>query len=79
MKNIIFPRIFLFLCAFILAVLPACCAGAETAPAFAHPYGVFLSITSNLEQFADYETVVVDAQYYSAEEIASLAEAGIVK
>ena len=76
MKNIIFPRIFLFLCAFILAVLPACCAGAETAPAFAHPYGVFLSITSNLEQFADYETVVVDAQYYSAEEIAAFRAKG---
>ena len=76
MKNIIFTRIFLFLCAFILAVLPACCAGAETAPAFAHPYGVFLSITSNLEQFADYETVVVDAQYYSAEEIAAFRAKG---
>ena len=74
MKNLILKRFVSLLCLAVLAALPLCGAGAE--PAFAHPYGVFLSITENLEQFADYETVVIDAQYYSAEEIAAFRAKG---
>ena len=59
----------------ILAVLVmlAVCAGAETP---LHPYGVFLSVTENLAQFADYETVVIDAQYFSKEEIGDFRKNG---
>ena len=39
-------------------------------------YGVFLSIEDNLSQFDEYETVVIDAQYFSAEEIMSFKESG---
>ena len=74
MKNLILKRFVSLLCLAVLAALQVCGAGAE--PAFAHPYGVFLSITENLEQFADYETVVIDAQYYSAEEIAAFRAKG---
>ena len=45
------------------------CAGMGEASAFAYPYGVFLGITDNLAQFGDYEIVVIDAQYFSGEEI----------
>ena len=76
MKKNTFKRIVSLLCLTVLAVLSVCCAGAEKTPAFAYPYGVFLSITENLEQFADYETVVIDAQYYSAEEIAAFRAKG---
>ncbi|QTE71556.1 endo alpha-1,4 polygalactosaminidase [Clostridiales bacterium FE2011] len=58
-------------CAIILIVLTCCTrlAGAEQAPTFKYPYGVFLSICENIEQFADYEIVVIDAQYYPKEEL----------
>ena len=59
-------------CAVILAVISVgftCPAGAETAPSFQYPYGVFLSVCENIGQFADYETVVIDAQYYTKEEL----------
>ena len=32
-------------------------------------YGVFLSVTENLRSLAQYETVVIDAQYFTKEEI----------
>ena len=76
MRHFSFRQFVSLLCVLLLAALAIPCAGAEEAPAFPHPYGVFLSITENLEQFADYETVVVDAQYYSAEEIAAFRSKG---
>ena len=66
------------ICAIILIVL-ACCtgiAGAEQAPTFKYPYGVFLSICENIEQFADYEIVVIDAQYYPKEELDAFRSKG---
>lgn len=33
------------------------------------PYGVFLSVTEDLSQFKDYGTVVIDAQYFTKDEI----------
>ena len=62
------------LIAAIMLFLP--CAGADEASAFPHPYGVFLGITEDLEQFRDYETVVIDAQYFSGEEIGSFRSGG---
>ena len=65
-------------CAIILIVL-TCCTGlavAEQAPTFKYPYGVFLSICENIEQFADYEIVVIDAQYYPKEELDAFRSKG---
>lgn len=39
-------------------------------------YGVFLSVTKNLSRLSDYETVVIDAQYFSKEEIDSFKSEG---
>ena len=65
-------------CAIILIVLTGCTglAGAEQAPTFKYPYGVFLSICENIEQFADYEIVVIDAQYYPKEELDAFRSKG---
>ena len=65
-------------CAIILIVLTCCTglAGAEQAPTFKYPYGVFLSICENIEQFADYEIVVIDAQYYPKEELDAFRSKG---
>ena len=65
-------------CAIILIVLTCCTglAGAEEAPTFKYPYGVFLSICENIEQFADYEIVVIDAQYYPKEELDAFRSKG---
>ena len=65
-------------CAIILIVLTCCTGlvGAEQAPTFKYPYGVFLSICENIEQFADYEIVVIDAQYYPKEELDAFRSKG---
>ena len=39
-------------------------------------YGVFLSVTENLEALSDFKTVVIDAQYFSKEEIRAFRESG---
>ena len=39
-------------------------------------YGVFLSLTEDLEKLKDYETVVIDAQYFSEAEIESFKKGG---
>ena len=39
-------------------------------------YGVFLSVTDNLDQLGDYETVVIDAQYFTAADIDSFKQKG---
>ncbi|MBP5223571.1 MAG: endo alpha-1,4 polygalactosaminidase [Lachnospiraceae bacterium] len=66
------------ICAIVLIVLTCCTgiAGAEQAPTFKYPYGVFLSICENIEQFADYEIVVIDAQYYPKEELDAFRSKG---
>ena len=51
-------------------------AGAETIPAFRYPFGVILNVCDDLEQFADYETIVIDAQYYTREQINSFRSKG---
>lgn len=38
------------------------------------PYGVFLSYDGDLDKLSDYNTVVIDAQYFDAEEIAEFKE-----
>lgn len=46
---------------------------------YSHSYGVFLSLDNsaeNLEQMADYQTIVLDASYFSAEDIGKLKENG---
>ena len=40
------------------------------------PYGVFLSFTEDLNQLEDYSTVVIDAQYYSADDISAFRDKG---
>lgn len=39
-------------------------------------YGVFLSVEEDLSQFSDYRTVVIDAQYFSREEIEDFQKDG---
>ena len=43
---------------------------------FSKDYGVYLGVTENLEQFSDTQIVVVDAQYFSADEINSFVADG---
>lgn len=40
------------------------------------PYGVFLSYEDDLESLSDYETVVIDAQYFEAKEIKAFKREG---
>ena len=39
-------------------------------------YGVFLSVTENLQQLDSYKTIVIDAQYFTAEEIQDFRNGG---
>ncbi len=41
-----------------------------------HDYGVFLSVTEDLEQLQDYKTVVIDAQFFTAKEISEFKASG---
>ena len=53
--------------------------GCGTAPAHekeSHPYGVFLSVTEDLSRLSAYETVVIDAQYFTAEELRAFQAQG---
>ena len=76
MKTTAFKRIRALFCVILALALFLPCAGAEEASAFLHPYGVFLGINDNLAQFKDYEIVVIDAQYFSGEEIDSFRSEG---
>lgn len=76
MKTTAFKRILSLFCLITVSMTALPCAGAEEATAFPHPYGVFLGITENLAQFKDYETVVIDAQYYPADEIDAFRSEG---
>ena len=62
---------------FVIAVLTALTFSAcANRGAGQQSYGVFLSFTDDLEQLGDYETVVIDAQYYSADQIADFQGKG---
>ncbi|MCR5786018.1 MAG: endo alpha-1,4 polygalactosaminidase [Eubacterium sp.] len=50
---------------------------AVTEKGFKYDYGVFIGLTDEDEySFDDYKTVVIDAQYFTAEEIAKIKEEG---
>lgn len=50
---------------------------AESAPVFVHPYGVFLSCDSTqMARFSDYQTIVIDAEYFTQTDIAALKTSG---
>ncbi|MGI6173837.1 MAG: endo alpha-1,4 polygalactosaminidase [Christensenellales bacterium] len=62
----------------MLAFAMAVCASGAVAEAPARePYGVFLSIDDTaMERLEPYQTVVIDAQYFSADDIRALHEKG---
>ncbi len=64
-------RVFATVLCVLLIVLIAC----NTVPN-KKSYGVFLSIDSDLDQLSEYETVVIDAQFFSKEEIKRFKEQG---
>ena len=63
------------LCSLILVLCLLAVASCNNAPE-KNSYGVFLSVTEDLSQLEDYETVVIDAQFYSAKEITEFKKAG---
>ena len=69
-------RAFIYILQTLILIFPflACNIGKDIIAQ--NQYGVFLSIEDNLSQFDEYETVVIDAQYFSAEEIMSFKESG---
>ena len=49
----------------------------EEDSAFTYDYGVFLGVNAEeSDRFADYETIVIDAEGYTAKEISKLKKAG---
>ena len=69
MKNILSLFIILF-----SALLLCGCGGAKEE---ARDYGVFLSLSSSdMDKIEGYDTVVIDAQYFSADDISHLKEQG---
>ncbi len=70
-------RIVSFIALFALLLPLAACGGRrEGERVFEHEYGVFLGLDEDLSPCADYRTVVIDAQYFSAEEIGGLKADG---
>ena len=63
------------LCALVMALCLFACTACSKGPEL-KSYGVFLSITEDLSQFKDYETVVIDAQFYSEKEITEFKKDG---
>ena len=63
-----------FACA-LLALTLLALAGCAAVPED-HTYGVFLSVTEDLPSLAAYETVVIDAQYFTKEEIGAFRDDG---
>ena len=70
-SNLMFKKVI----AIVLTAAFLCSAGCAKAPE-QKPYGVFLSVTEDLSQFDEYHTVVVDCQFYEAEEIEEFKRAG---
>ena len=64
-------RVFATVLCVLLLLLSACNSGSDN-----KTYGVFLSIDSDLDQLSEYETVVIDAQFFSKEEIKCFKEQG---
>lgn len=72
-------RLFVYILCLAALLLPFAPAAHATQAdnAFAHPYGVFLSCDpSQTSRFAAYQTLVIDAAYFSREDIQSLHTAG---
>ena len=63
--------------AFILFTLSGCGMWRESTNEI-HSYGVFLSVDKDLGQLEDYRTVVIDAQYFDADEIKAFKDNGHV-
>ena len=70
-SNLMFKKVI----AIVLTAAFLCSAGCANIPE-QKPYGVFLSVTDDLSQFDEYHTVVVDCQFYEAEEIEEFKRAG---
>ena len=62
----------------LLAAVSGCgsTAPANEAPRAGKSYGVFLSVTDGLDRLQGYETVVIDAQYFSKQDIAAFQRMG---
>ena len=54
---------------FVAVTLPAC-------SYYEQDYGVFLSYEGDLDRLAEYDTVVIDAQYFKATDIAEFRSEG---
>lgn len=63
----------LFLTVIFLPVILCSCGSVDTGQ---RKYGVFLGFTGDLDLLEEYETVVIDAQYYSADEISGFRDKG---
>lgn len=71
--------ILLFLISLLAVSSSGCGARSGDSPATRKDYGVFLSVdASEMERLAEYQTVVIDAQYFSGQEIRALQESGAV-
>ena len=64
---------FTFMFLVLLMMLPATGCSAESQSS---GYGVFLSVTEDLDSLKDFQTVVIDAQYFSKAEIDAFRTAG---
>ncbi len=60
----------------VLALVPALLAAGCGAEARESDYGVFLSVTEDLDSLKDYKTVVIDAQFFTQAEIDAFRTAG---
>ena len=64
-----------FACLFLALLLILSTSGCRAEPQ-SSGYGVFLSVTEDLDSLKDYKTVVIDAQYFSKAEIDAFRTAG---
>ena len=62
--------------AVVLAICFLCSCGSNFEPN--HDYGVFLGLEGHTDKLAEYNTVVIDAQYYSEIEIQEIKNAGTI-
>ena len=60
----------------ILSIVTLCGCASDDVGTRRYLYGVFLGFDGKLDLLKDYETVVIDAQYYSAEEILDFRDEG---
>lgn len=70
-------KIFLiFISVFAISFLVGCGKTTEDTSNHTHTYGVFLNYEGNLEELDQYETIVIDAQYISKQDITDFKEQG---